>query len=186
QFARLTARLRSRLAGGLVVGITPFGPDSRRVFLEERARRRGLRLGREALGWLAEQFPGSARQLDGALAQVAALGRGEHAVTVEMLVGWFATESAARKLTVERIAQRVGKYFRVETQQLQSRSRTRQALVPRQVGMYLARRLTNLSLDQIGAYFGGRDHSTVLHACRKVEQALTSDAGLSGAVRQLH
>ena len=62
----------------------------------------------------------------------------------------------------------------------------RRALVPRQVGMYLARQLTELSLQQIGAYFGGRDHSTVLHACRKVEQALTEDAALFGAVRQLH
>ena len=52
--------------------------------------------------------------------------------------------------------------------------------------MYLARQLTGLSLGQIGAYFGGRDHSTVLHACRKVEQALAFDASLSGAVRQLH
>jgi chromosomal replication initiator protein len=52
--------------------------------------------------------------------------------------------------------------------------------------MYLARRLTDLSLEQIGAYFGGRDHSTVLHACRKVERAVTDDAGLGGAVRQLH
>jgi len=59
-------------------------------------------------------------------------------------------------------------------------------MLPRQVGMYLARRLTPLSLEQIGAYFGGRDHSTVLHACRKVERALAEDPGLIGAVRQLH
>jgi chromosomal replication initiator protein len=59
-------------------------------------------------------------------------------------------------------------------------------LLPRQVGMYLARELTPLSLQQIGAYFGGRDHSTVLHACRKVKQALSRDASLSGLVRELH
>jgi chromosomal replication initiator protein len=69
---------------------------------------------------------------------------------------------------------------------MQSRGRSRQVLLPRQVGMYLARQLTELSLQQIGAFFGGRDHSTVLHACRKVEQALTQDVNLSGAVRQLH
>jgi chromosomal replication initiator protein len=59
-------------------------------------------------------------------------------------------------------------------------------LLPRQVGMYLARRLTPLSLGQIGAYFGGRDHSTVLHACKKVEEAQAGDASLSGALRELH
>jgi chromosomal replication initiator protein len=94
--------------------------------------------------------------------------------------------ATAARVTVERIAQRVGGYFRVVPRQLQSRRRYRNILVPRQVGMYLARQLTGLSLGQIGAYFGGRDHATVLHACRKVEQAITEDAALSGAVRQLH
>ena len=76
--------------------------------------------------------------------------------------------------------------LRVEPGQLQSRRRYPGVLLPRQVGMYLARQLTGLSLGQIGAYFGGRDHSTVLHACRKVERALESDPSLSGLVRQLH
>jgi len=79
----------------------------------------------------------------------------------------------------------VGGHFRVEPRQLFSSRRSRDVLLPRQVGMYLARRLTRLSLEQIGAYFGGRDHSTVRHACRKVEQALASDTVLSGTIRQL-
>jgi chromosomal replication initiator protein len=87
---------------------------------------------------------------------------------------------------VERIVQRVSGYFRLEPRQLRSRRRYRHILLPRQVGMYLARQLTELSLEQIGASFGGWNHSTVLHACRKVEQALTSDMVLSGTVRRLH
>jgi len=87
---------------------------------------------------------------------------------------------------MERIAWRVSRYYQVPARQLQSRRRYRNILLPRQVSMYLARRLTGLSLEQIGAYFGGRDHSTVLHACRKVEDAIDVDAGLSGAVRQIH
>src|SRR5205823_5912331 len=98
----------------------------------------------------------------------------------------FAPQVEAGRPTVERIAERVGGYFRVEPRQMQSRRRSRQVMLPRHVGMYLARRLTALSLDQIGAYFGGRDHSTVLHACRKVERALEHDALLSGTVRRLH
>src|SRR5262249_37843500 len=97
----------------------------------------------------------------------------------------FQAEAEFARPTVERIAERVGSYFRVDPRQMQSRRRLRSALLLRQVGMYLARQLTPLSLAQIGAYFGGRDHTTVLHACRKVEQALSSDAALSGAVRQL-
>ena len=104
---------------------------------------------------------------------------------MEAVAESFRADADARRATVESIAQRVGRYFRVEPRRLQGRDRSRQALLPRQVGMYLARRLTDLSLEQIGAYFGGRDHSTVLHACRKVEQALADDLALSGAVRQL-
>src|SRR5262249_19845690 len=98
----------------------------------------------------------------------------------------FQTEAQVHRPTVERIAKCVGDYFRVETRQLQSRDRSRDTLLPRQIGMYLARQLTGLSLEQIGQYFGGRDHSTVLHACRKVEQALDQDGTVSGAVRRLH
>ena len=97
----------------------------------------------------------------------------------------FQEDAQAHAPTVERIAQRVGRYFQVAPRQMCSRRRSHEVMLPRQVGMYLARQLTGLSLEQIGAYFGGRDHSTVLHACRKVEQALTSDAHLCGAVREL-
>ena len=104
---------------------------------------------------------------------------------VGLLAEHFHAEAVAGRPTVERIVERVGTWFQVEPRQMQSRARSRHGLLPRQVGMYLARQLTPLSLQQIGAYFGGRDHSTVLHACRKVERALTHDAALSGAVRRL-
>jgi chromosomal replication initiator protein len=104
---------------------------------------------------------------------------------LETVAGLFQTESGQARPTVERIVERVGSYFQVAPQKMRSASRLRNTLLPRQVGMYLARQLTPLSLEQIGAYFGGRDHSTVLHAVRKVEQAMAHDAKLSGAVRQL-
>jgi chromosomal replication initiator protein len=187
QLAHLPTRLTSRLAGGLVVGLAPLSPLSRRVFLEERARQRGLVLQADVFAWLAEHLPGSTRLLEGALARLETLTRLEgRAPSAEVVAEYFQTEAEEGRPTVERIVQRVGKYFQVEPRQLQSRGRSRGTLLPRQVGMYLARQLTDLSLQQIGAYFGGRDHSTVLHACRKVEQALDADVPLSRAVRQLH
>jgi chromosomal replication initiator protein len=98
----------------------------------------------------------------------------------------FPEHDASCRPTVEGIARRVGGAFRVDLRLLRSERRGRSVVFPRQVGMYLARQLTGLSLDQIGAYFGGRDHSTVLHACKKVEKALARDAALSGTVRQLY
>jgi chromosomal replication initiator protein len=187
QLSHLPTRVTSRLGSGLVVGLGALSPEGRRTFLQECAKRRGLQVEEEILAWLAEHLTGSARQLQGAVARLAELMRlAGRTLSVQTLAEHFRVEEAANRPTVERIVQRVGHYFQIEPQQLQARSRRRGALLPRQIGMYLARQLTELSLQQIGAYFGGRDHSTVLHACRKVERALAHDVHLSGAVRQLH
>ena len=185
--AELPTRLTSRLAQGLVLGLRPLTPESRLAFLVERTKQRKLTAAPSVLPWIAGQVPGSARPLDGAVHRLEALARqlGRPA-TLDEVQAAFRTEADVHRPTVERIASRVGDYFHVAPKHLQSRRRSRDTLLPRQVGMYLARRLTGLSLQQIGAYFGGRDHSTVLHACRKVERTLTSDLALSGAVRQLH
>jgi chromosomal replication initiator protein len=187
QLTHLPARVTSRLGSGLVVGLEPLSPGSRRAFLQDRITRQGLSVAADAIAWLAEHLPGSVRRLEGAISRLTSLARLQgQAPGMEAVVEHFGVEADAERPTVERIAQRVGRYFQVEPRQLQARSRSRGVLLPRQIGMYLARQLTELSLEQIGAYFGGRDHSTVLHACRKVEQALAQDLHLSGAVRQLH
>jgi chromosomal replication initiator protein len=187
QLTHLPARLTSRLACGLVVGLEPLSPLSRRQFLSERSRQRGLNVPLEVIGWLADHVGASARQLEGALNRLQTLTSLDgQAQNVATLAEQFCPDVTAARPSMERIIERVGRYFRVEPEQLCARGRGRNALLPRQVGMYLARQLTPLSLEQIGASFGGRDHSTVLHACRKVEQALVQDTALAGAVRQLH
>jgi chromosomal replication initiator protein len=170
-----------------VVALQPLGPASRLALLQDKAQRRQLAVGTEVLTWLAEHLTGGGRQLEGAAAQLQTLAQlRRDPLDLDTVAGHFREQAEAGRVTVERIAEHVGDYFAVEPRQLQSRRRYRNVLVPRQVGMYLARQLTELSLEQIGAYFGGRDHSTVLHACRKVHEALEHDAVLSGAVRQLH
>ena len=187
QLTQFPARLTSRLAGGLVVDLLPLSPASRRALLQERARQRKATLTADVLDWLAEHVTGSVRQLEGALARLETLARVQgRPPELQTVAAAFQEDADAHRPTVERIAQRVGRHYRLDPRQLQARDRSRHVLLPRQVGMYLARKLTPLSLQQIGAYFGGRDHSTVLHACRKVEQALSRDPSLSGVVRQLH
>jgi chromosomal replication initiator protein len=178
----LPVRLTSRLAQGLVVSLEPLSPASRREVLRQTSDS----LPDDVLDWLAQHLSGSFRQLQGAMTRVHRLQTVfQRPPTVEEVAAAFTEDAEARRVTLERIAQRVGQFYRVRTNDLRSRSRSREALLPRQVGMYLARQLTEFSLEQIGAYFGGRDHSTVLHACRKVEEALAEDAGLSGAVREM-
>jgi chromosomal replication initiator protein len=181
------ARLTSRLAAGLVVGLCPLQQPGRLALLKSEAKRRRLAIPPNVLDWLSEYFPGSARQLLGAISRLETVIKihgkpPDLAATVTL----FQEQARLDKTSVVRIAQSVGEYFQIEPTLLQSRKRSRGVLWPRQVSMYLARKLTSLSLEQIGAYFGGRDHSTVLHACRKVEAVLTTDVALSGAVHQLH
>jgi chromosomal replication initiator protein len=186
QLRHLPARLTSRLSGGLVVGLELFGPASRLAFLCDRAQRRQLPVPRDVLAWLAENVGGSGRQLEGVVARLEELVRlHDRLPDREAVARHFRAEADAAQPTVERIAEQVCRYFRIDRRQLRSRQRFRSALVPRQIGMYLARQLTELSLEQIGAFFGGRDHSTVLHACRKIDRALASDPSLSGTIRQL-
>ncbi|MFL5245283.1 MAG: helix-turn-helix domain-containing protein [Gemmataceae bacterium] len=185
--SELGTRLTSRLAGGLVVGLAPLTAPSRLTLLETLARRKRFPLSQEVLLWLAEHLNGSVRQLEGALARLETLSRLQsRPLSSARVAEFFRTEADAGRPTVERITQRVGRYFQLKPEQLQSRRRLRNALLPRQVSMYLARQLTPLSLNEIGAFFGGRDHSTVLHACRKVQNALSKDANLSGAICQLN
>jgi len=184
QLTHLPVRLTSRLAGGLVVGLTPFGRASRLAFLQDRIGRRQLPVGRDVLAWLAENLSGSGRQLEGAVARLETLARlGNRVPDLATVAKEFRADAEASQPSAERIAERVGQHFQADPRLLRSRRRSRGALLPRQVAMALARQLTGLSLEQIGAYFGGRDHSTVLHACRKVESG--RDAVLSGALRQL-
>jgi chromosomal replication initiator protein len=183
----LPTRLTSRLASGLVTTVDAPGIDSRRTILADKAERRQLAVDPEVLDWLAQHLTGGGRQLEGALSRLEQLGKGrKNAPDVAVVVVHFREEADLSRPSVERVAQRVGRQFQIDLRLLRSERRGRGVVLPRQVGMYLARQLTGLSLGQIGAYFGGRDHSTVLHACRKMEKALNDDAALCGTIRQLY
>lgn len=187
QLTHLPIRLTSRLGSGLVVALQPLSPDSRRMFLERRLEERELDLSDDLVDWLAVNGQPSARWLSGAITRAEQLTRTlRRSLGLADLDDLFSEEAEARRPTLERIVQRVGTYYRVEPNRMRSSGRSRAVLLPRQVGMYLARQLTDLSLEQIGAYFGGRDHTTVLHACRKVSEAITVDVELGGAVQRLH
>lgn len=186
QLVHLPARLTSRMASGLVVGVQSLAAPSRLAVLQAKAQRRQLAVPRDVLAWLADHLTGGGRQLEGALSQLEMLTRcHDRSLDLATVIGHFQEQVEFSRPSVERIIQRVGGYFQVEPRQLQSARRSRKVLLPRQISMYLARQLTALSLNQIGASFGGRDHSTVLHACRKVELALTADAAVAGAIRHL-
>jgi len=185
--SRFPPRLTSRLAAGLVVALDSLSPASRLQLLEEFAQRRQLAVAPEILRWLAVHLTGGGRQLEGAIAQLDTLTKLQRQpLKLADIRPHFRAQVDALRPSVDRIVAHVGGHFDVDPRELVMRRRLRAILVPRQICMYLARQLTNLTLKQIGANFGGHDHTTVLHACRKVENALATDPILSGAVKQLH
>ena len=184
--APVPRRLTNRLAGGLVVRLEPMQATTRRRLLQELSQGAKLTLAPEILDWLAKHLIGSGRQLEGAIRQLKALQRLQaKPLRLDDIRAHFRTQIDATGPSVKRIAEHVSGYFQVPPKQVVSARRSHDVLLPRQVSMYLARQLTRLSLEQIGKYFGGRDHKTVQHACKKVETAMKSDAALSGAVRQM-
>jgi chromosomal replication initiator protein len=186
ELENLPAFLANRLAGGLMVGIQQYSPSSRRILLKQLAQMVKRPIRPEVLDWLAEYLPGSGRQLQAALQRVELISAEmPEPVEISALREMFQTEADQHEITVERIVNQVGRVFQVKAKDIRSGDRQPQIVWPRQVSMYLARKWTGLSLAQIGDYFGGRDHSTVRHACQKVKSVLAADAEQFSLLRQL-
>jgi chromosomal replication initiator protein len=186
RFLPFPGRLISRLTSGLVVGLKMMQTSSRLRFLQAKAQEGQMVIRHAALAWLAQRARGSGRELEGILVRLEALSQLQaQPLDVTTVARCFDEEFEANKPTFDRIMEQVSDYFQLSTAQLFSQRRDRRLLVPRHVGMYLTRRLTGLSFGEIGSRFGGRDHSTVLHGCRKIAAALAHDTSLAGTVQQL-
>ncbi len=182
---RLPHRLTSRLAAGLVVQLEPLTPISRRTLLEKLAVLRKLTLTPDALDWLASQSTGGgARPLSGTIERLHGLSRSFAGTLDARAVRQLLTDGETAANPVDRIVGRVAAAFEVKPKDLLGPCRQRAVLLPRQVAMYLVREVAKLSYPQIGTAFG-RDHTTVLHAVRRIESDLASDSKLKRTIREL-
>lgn len=183
QWQALNAGLRSRLSAALAIPLALPSQATRRAILETLAEGRGLPLSRAALDKLAVGVAGGMPALVAAIAELelAARTTGEQVdqQRVHQLVEHQDSNSAP---TVREIARLVARHFGLKVSELKSPQRQRSLVAARSVAMYLARQLTSASLNEIGEYFGGRDHTTVLHGCRKTEKLLTRDIAVRQAV----
>ncbi len=178
----LEARLKSRFGWGLSVSIEPPDFETRAAILISKANEAGMPLQEEVAYFMAKRIRSNVRDLEGALNTLCANARftGQRQVTLD-----FAREALRDLLTVhehmvsvDQIQKVVGKYYQVRVQDLLSKRRNRSIARPRQVAMALAKELTDHSLPEIGDAFGGRDHTTVLHACRKILELRQTDGRL--------
>jgi chromosomal replication initiator protein len=179
--AGIEERLRERFAGGLVTDIARPDRATRLAILRKRASYDGVRISDDALGVIADGVTTNVRALEGALIRVVALGSLERRpLDVSLASDVLARQGFAAKahttVDVPRIQAVACEHFGVERSELLSRSRAADVAWARQAAMYLARELTDQSLPQIGRAFADRDHTTVLHACRRVARELAANA----------
>ncbi len=190
----LDERVRSRLAGGLVVELAPLEEELRHQILRARSQvlteqHRGFAVPAAVLEFLARHVGTSGRDLDGALNKLLAVNKltGEP-VTLDMAEG--AVKDLVRpcdpkRVRVDDILRVVAKHYNVSRADLLSQRRTANVVKPRQIAMYLAKTLTLRSLPEIGRRFGGRDHTTVLHAVRKIDGLIATDRALADEIEAL-
>jgi chromosomal replication initiator protein len=181
-------RLKSRLGWGLVADIHPTTYELRLGILQAKLESLGAEIPLEAIEFLAHKITSNVRELEGALTRVAAhatlVGR---TVTLDMVQDVLRDllRSNERLITVEEIQRKVSEHYNIRTSEMHSSRRVRSLARPRQVAMYLAKRLTTHSLPEIGRKFGGRDHTTVMHAVKKIEELCERDMALEEDINLL-
>jgi chromosomal replication initiator protein len=172
-------RLISRFGSGLTVSIEPPELETRVAILINKAKQEGIELSEDVAFFIAKRVRSNVRELEGALRRVLAsaffTGR-----TVDIELASDSLKDLLsfqeRLVTMNNIQKTVAEYFKIRLSDLHAKNRARQVARPRQIAMALAKELTDHSLPQIGEAFGGRDHTTVLHACRKIEELVAKDA----------
>ena len=177
----LEERLRSRFGWGLTIAIEPPELETRVAILQRKAEQSGVELPSEVAFFMAKRIRSNVRELEGSLRRVIANAHFTgKAITVDFardaLRDLLAVQS--KLVTLENIQKTVAEYFRVKVSDLHSARRSRSITRPRQMAMALAKELTQHSLPEIGQAFGGRDHTTVIHACRKVAELREGDANV--------
>jgi chromosomal replication initiator protein len=190
----LDERVRSRLSGGLVVPITSYDLDLRRAIVTKRAEQASLRFAGvhfppAVIDYIARVVVSHGRDLDGAVNRLVAANQLTHEpITVQLAERTLADlvrSREARRVRIEDILRIVSRHYKVPRNDLLSSRRSRDVVRPRQIAMYLAKALTSRSLPEIGRRFGGRDHTTVLHSVRKVEQMIKDDGDLAQEIELL-
>lgn len=176
---RMEERLRSRLGWGLVADLHPVSYELRLGILHAKAEKLGCPVPDKVMEFLAHKITSNVRELEGALNRIVA-----HAQLVGRTISLEMTQevlsdllrASERRVTIDEIQKKVAEHYNVRVADMHSARRSRAVARPRQVAMYLAKQLTPRSLPEIGRKFGGRDHTTVIHAVRKIEELSAYDA----------
>lgn len=184
----LKERLTSRFSWGLVARIDPPSHDTRVAIVKKKAHLRGLEIEDEIAEYIARKVRANIRELEGALTtlQAMAITKGED-ISLDLARSALddTFNSSIRNISFTDIIEVVTRHYDVRLADLQSKKRSQSITMPRQICMYLARRLTRHSLEEIGGHLGGRDHTTVMHACHKIDHAEQNNPQIHATIAEL-
>ena len=179
-------RLVSRFNWGLVTRIDPPSIETRLAIIRKKSRLRGIELPEDVANLIGARIKSSGRELEGALTRIQAIATVTGTINLEVTRQVLGDEGAVRHpVRVQDIMTVVTERYNVKFSEIQGRRRSKSIAFPRQVCMYLARMHTQHSLQEIGGFFGGRDHTTVLYATEKIQRLLESDHELRTTIDQL-
>ena len=185
----LEDRLRSRFEWGLIADIQAPDFETRMAILKKKADVEKLNVANEVMVYIATKIKSNIRELEGALIRIVAYSSlTNRPITVELAseaLKDIISNKQNKNITIDVIQDVVAGYFNLRVEDLKSQRRTRNVAYPRQIAMYLSRKLTDMSLPKIGEEFGGRDHTTVIHAYEKISDALNTDESLQHTVNDV-
>jgi chromosomal replication initiator protein len=185
----LEDRLRSRFEWGLIADIQPPDYETRVAILRKKAEKDRITLPDEVAQYIAQRISSNIRELEGALSRLRAHAEmARTTISIDLaaeVLKELLPQPRVRPVTIPAIQRAVSEFFGIRIEEMKAKRRTKGVAFPRQVAMYLCRELTDASLPRIGEEFGGRDHTTVMHACDRVKQALAEDAHLNAGIQSL-
>ncbi|NPC94893.1 chromosomal replication initiator protein DnaA [Bacillus sp. WMMC1349] len=185
----LEDRLRSRFEWGLITDITPPDLETRIAILRKKAKAEGLDIPNEVMLYIANQIDSNIRELEGALIRVVAfsslINKDINADLAAEALKDIIPSSKPKVITIKDIQRIVGQQYNIKLEDFKAKKRTKSVAFPRQIAMYLSREMTDSSLPKIGEEFGGRDHTTVIHAHEKISKLLSSDEQLQQQIKEI-
>ena len=188
EISNLEERLSSRFSWGLITDIQPPDFETRMAILRKKVENEAVKVPHDVVEFIAEQIKTNIRELEGALIRVAAYSVLEDkpiSLDLAKLILKDMVQETAKIISIEVVQKTVAQYFNVALLELRAQRRHKSIVLPRQIAMYLSRQLTTMSLPEIGQAFGGKDHTTVLHSCKKIEAEINQNQKMKEIVKNL-